>query len=67
MMEQKRLLKSIVIKIDVFISEPDNGIYNAMNKGLEYVEGDYVIFLNAGDYFTDKTVLEQVTPYLGKC
>jgi glycosyltransferase involved in cell wall biosynthesis len=34
---------------DVVVSEKDTGIYHAMNKGISYVKGDYVLFLNSGD------------------
>ncbi|MBD5207324.1 MAG: glycosyltransferase [Bacteroidales bacterium] len=40
------------------ISEPDKGLYDAMNKGLKAARGKYVIFLNAGDAFRDNDVLE---------
>jgi glycosyltransferase involved in cell wall biosynthesis len=43
-----------------FVSEPDKGIYNAMNKGLFMAKGQYVWFLNAGDYPYDKTVIDQI-------
>lgn len=39
------------------LSEPDNGLYFAMNKGLDMARGRYVIFLNAGDAFHDSAVL----------
>lgn len=46
------------------ISEPDKGIYDAMNKGLlqTSADSDYVIFMNAGDLFYDRDVLEKALP-----
>ncbi len=41
-------------------SEPDKGIYDAMNKGLTQAMGDYVLFLNAGDFFPQADTLEQI-------
>lgn len=45
---------------DRVISEPDQGIYDAMNKGLRLARGNVVQFLNAGDRFADATVLGAV-------
>ena len=47
-------------KISYFISEPDNGIYSAMNKGIQSSNGDILFFLNADDYFADPNVLTDV-------
>lgn len=48
-----------------FVSEKDTGIYNAMNKGVRLVKGDYVVFMNAGDEFANKDVLSVVSGYDG--
>ena len=44
----------------IILSEPDHGIYDAMNKGLTQVSGDYVVFLNAGDFFPNANTLEEI-------
>lgn len=47
-------------KLAYVISEPDNGIYDAMNKGLAQANGDIVCFLNADDYYASSSVLSKV-------
>lgn len=46
--------------IHEFISEPDNGIYDAMNKGIHHASGDVIAILNADDMYVDDEVLESV-------
>lgn len=52
--------------IGTLISEPDNGIYDAMNKGVKAAKGKYVYFLNAGDSFYNPNVLEKLNRAIEK-
>jgi len=54
------IIKSNEPYISKWISEPDNGLYHAMNKGLKMAAGDYVMFLNAGDILNNDEVLNNV-------
>lgn len=55
--------KNIEIK---FISEPDTGVYNAMNKGVKKSTGDYFIFMNSDDFYKSKDAIKILVETLEK-
>lgn len=54
------IIKKYSDKVSYWVSEPDKGIYNAMNKGIIQAHGEFLNFMNAGDTFYDKDVLSKV-------
>ena len=56
----QEFIKNNSDKIKFWISESDNGIYDAMNKGLNHATGDYVWFINAGDEIYSKNTLSEI-------
>ena len=47
-------------KISLLISEPDRGVYDAMNKGIKYSTGDFVYFINSGDILLNPSILSKI-------
>jgi glycosyltransferase involved in cell wall biosynthesis len=54
------IIEKYATNITFWVSEPDNGIYNAMNKGILQAKGEYCYFLNSGDTLYAETVLEEI-------
>lgn len=54
------IIKKYKDDISDYIIEKDNGIYDAMNKGIKMAKGDYILFMNAGDTFVSDTIIEEI-------
>lgn len=54
------IIKSLLDDDDIFVSEPDYGIYDALNKGLKHASGEIIGFLHSDDLYYDSHVLEKV-------
>ena len=54
------VIKEFASQIDYWVSEPDKGIYNALNKGVAIAKGEYCNFMNSGDCFYSPTTLADV-------
>ena len=57
------IIKKYAERLTFWISEPDKGIYDAMNKGIVKATGKFLIFMNAGDQFLNEKVLSKCLPY----
>ena len=58
------IIKKYEDKIAYWVSESDNGIYDAMNKGIDRATGDYIYFLGSDDWLVSKAVISDIIKYI---
>ena len=56
----RELIEQYADHFAYWVSEPDKGIYNAMNKGIKVAKGEYLQFLNSGDWLSSRNTLDSV-------
>lgn len=59
-----QIIQEYAHKVNYWISETDKGIYNAMNKGIKRSTGEYLLFLNSGDFLLNDQVLNNMESFL---
>lgn len=58
------IIKQHEDKLSYWISEPDKGVFNAMNKGLAKASGEYVLFINSGDLINDNADFDKLQTFM---
>lgn len=53
--------------VDIYLNEPDNGIYDAINKGIKLANGDYIGILNSDDWYTEDHSIAMVVDHMERC
>jgi len=61
------IIQEHIAKVNYWVSEPDSGVYNAMNKGIKRANGEYLLFLNSGDFLLHPWTLQEFIAEIAVC